>query len=303
MFDLPAPPPHDLQSDTALAPLAQSVLYARAAASLGARVDRMALQGQSVLVLRRDLPILGPVALISRGPPRMTPEIAAALPGRTGAHHVLVNAEDAPSAEALRKAGFRRIARPRQIAELAIDPSRDAMRAGLQAKWRNRLRHAEGCDLNITDRPMPADPDHWLFAADALRGRRKRYRPLDRRLIVAMSADNPDAARLLVARHRGQPVAAMLLLCHGAVATYQIGWTSDRGRRLSAGNLLMWDAMTSLAGRGLSRLDLGAADPACAAGLARFKRGTGAVLRPLGGTWVWSSVLDTLFGLHRHAAQ
>jgi hypothetical protein len=49
--------------------------------------------------------------------------------------------------------------------------------------------------------------------------------------------------------------------------------------------ILLWQAAVWLAGQGTRTLDLGAVDTVSAAGVARFKLGTGATARPLGGTW------------------
>ena len=60
----------------------------------------------------------------------------------------------------------------------------------------------------------------------------------------------PGAGQLFLARGGTRTLAAMLFLRHGRVATYQVGWSSDDGRKASAGNLLMWRAMLGFAGDG-----------------------------------------------------
>ena len=104
-----------------------------------------------------------------------------------------------------------------------------------------------------------------------------------------MAACKPGAAQVFTAYHMGQRVAAMLFLRHGTSATYQIGWTSDEGRQLSAGPVCMWRAMVELQALGVERIDLGAADSKRPTGLTRFKCGTGATVRALGGTWIDSA--------------
>ena len=49
-----------------------------------------------------------------------------------------------------------------------------------------------------------------------------------------------------------------------------------------------------VAGKGVTKLELGQVDTEKAAGLARFKLGTGATLRPLGGSWIWWPPLGKL---------
>jgi lipid II:glycine glycyltransferase (peptidoglycan interpeptide bridge formation enzyme) len=86
-------------------------------------------------------------------------------------------------------------------------------------------------------------------------------------------------------RGRGlERIASMLFLVHGRVATYQIGWSGEEGRRLSAHQLCLWEAMRALREAGVRRLDLGTVDTDAAPGLARFKIGAGARVRALGPT-------------------
>ena len=187
---------------------------------------------------------------------------------------------------ALAAAGFHRIGAPRQVADLVLRSNAAEMARALAPKWRNRLRHGQAQGLVLRRRAMPADPDNWLLRAEARQAARLWYQPLPPEMIAALAAARPGAAQLFTAYHMGQRVAAMLFLRHGRDATYQIGWTGEAGRKRSAGPVLMWQAMVDLQQMGVDRIDLGAADPDAAPGLARFKLGTGAELRTLGGTWL-----------------
>lgn len=238
------------------------------------------------LVLRRKLRVVGDMALLSRAELQVTQEEALGLRDRLGANHLVVNAETGEDAQALADAGFHRIFAPRVMAELQLDPSTDVMAARLGQKWRNRLRHGQAQGLVIRGRPMPPDKRFWLFKAEALQSIRKWYQPLPPEMIAAMAACKPGAVQVFTAYHLGRRVAAMLFLRHGREATYQIGWSTAEGRRLSAGPACMWRAMVELQAMGTDRIDLGAADKSLAPGLAHFKRGTGAELRALGGTWI-----------------
>lgn len=94
------------------------------------------------------------------------------------------------------------------------------------------------------------------------------------------------AVRVFVARAGGTRLAAMLFLLHGRVATYQIGWAGPEGRRAAAHPLCMWRAVEHLKAEGIERIDLGTVNTEDAPGLARFKIGTGATVRPLGATYL-----------------
>ncbi|MBF9058815.1 GNAT family N-acetyltransferase [Rhodobacterales bacterium HKCCSP123] len=295
MFDLASAPfPESMPAPVSpdpLAPLQQSMLYARAVRRLGGQTRHLRLEGTGAWLDERRLPLLGQTALVSRGPPNLSRAAARALRAATGARHLVVNAEDRDSAVALASAGFWPLARPRQIAELPLAPSADAMAAAMTGKWRNRLRHALGRGLHVRRTPMSPDPRHWLLVAERRAARHLGYRPLPPVMIAALAAAGPEAGQLFVASGPDGPLAAMLFFRHGRMATYQIGWSSAAGRTASAGNLLMWHAMLELQAMGTEVLDLGHADPALSAGLARFKCGTGARLRSLGGTWMASGAL------------
>ena len=105
--------------------------------------------------------------------------------------------------------------------------------------------------------------------------------------VIILTADHrPNAARVVIAYEGENAIAGMLFLLHRPVATYHIAWTSDRGRQLSAHHRMITDAADRFSERGFSRMDLGLIDTESAAGLARFKIGTGALVRSLGGTWL-----------------
>ncbi|MEJ6391689.1 GNAT family N-acetyltransferase [Gymnodinialimonas sp. 2305UL16-5] len=241
------------------------------------------------LVMRRCWPVLGTVGMISRADLRLTPDTARGLRSALGLQHLVINAETEGDADALRASGFVKLASARVVAELPLDPSTDLMAARLGGKWRNRLRHGLGQGLVIRRRPLPPDPRHWIFAAEARQARKLGYRPLPPALICAMIAQAPGAGQIFTAYRHGQKVAAMVFLRHGAKATYQIGWSNEDGRKVSAGPVLMWRAMVDLQSMGTDQIDLGSADAAQAPGLTRFKLGTGAQTRRLGGTWIDSA--------------
>jgi hypothetical protein len=296
MFDLcPSTFPHLATVRPApdqLAPLQQSALYAQAVRLLGGRMRPLDLpDGRAAWLIERRVPLLGEVAMLSRGPRHLSDATVTDLDRATGALHLIVNAEDGESAAALARAGFWRVARPRQIAELRLHPSPDTMAAAMTGKWRNRLRHGLAQGLRVECRIMPPDPRHWLLLAESRAARQLGYRPLPPVMIAALAAAGPEAGQLLIAHGREGPVAAMLFFRHGRMATYQVGWSTGAGRAASAGNLLMWRAMVALQAMGVERIDLGHADPVSAPGLTHFKQGTGARLRSLGGTWLASRAL------------
>lgn len=125
--------------------------------------------------------------------------------------------------------------------------------------------------------------DHPLLTYDATQSRTRRYQNWPTALTAAFASAAPDKTHLFTALLRGYPVAHMLMLSHGTRATYHIGHTTDQGRSLHAHNLILWDAMNTLAARGITSLDLG---PKTTDQIDRFKRRAGAKVQSTGGTWL-----------------
>ncbi|MCV6584077.1 MAG: GNAT family N-acetyltransferase [Marinibacterium sp.] len=260
-------------------PLVQSPEYAALMQHIGVEAR---YHGPHLLVSRRIAGV--PVTLASR----VVIGDAAPLP-RLG-HPLILNAETAPPRRVARRA--LRVLTPAWVAELDLSEPPPTRRARMHQKWRNRLRHAEAQPLVLRHAQMPADPDHWLLQAETQQRQARSYRGWPTALTCAYVQLHPRKTHLLTAIEAGKPVAAMLFFRHGNAATYHIGHSTARGRQLSAHHRLLWQAADHLARKGVRRLDLGLIDTETNPGLARFKLGSGATARPLGGTWLcWPSLL------------
>lgn len=270
--------------DAALAPgglpLQQSAAYGAVAEAAGRRVLRLELwHGARILghaqILRR-----GPVALLSRGPVWVgTPDPAtrrAALRALGAAQPFLIVTPEAEEGAGLP------LVTPRHVAEIDLTVGPTALRAAMAGKWRNRLVVAESAGLSL--RPGgPRDLDD-LIAREVAQRRARGYRALPPEFTRAVAALGPGAVRLWCARRKGETLAAMAFLLHRPWATYHLGWSGPEGRSVHAHALLLWTAMQAFAAEGMTRLDLGDVNTEDAAGLARFKIGSGARVRALGAT-------------------
>ena len=303
----PSPPP-------GMAPLHQQPHYARALTAMGVVVQTLRAtqdgqpRAQAQVVRRR----LGPLTLtwMPRGP-IWAPDLPAAdrdaflgalrhaLPGGLW----LANASSAAEASHLASHGYRALIPGQTLAELDLRPPMPMRLAALHGKWRNRLRHAQGAGLTLHETAFDPTRHHSLLTQEAAQQRARRYRALPPAFTLAYAAQNPGAAQVWSAEHKGQHVAHLLILTHGDTATYHIGWTGPEGRRLSAHTLLLWQAANTLAERGIARLDLGPADTTLSPGLARFKLGSGALAQRLGPSMLALPGVTPLFPKrHNHAA-
>ena len=254
----------------------QSELFNGALARLGHAPRRLALPTGEAFALSR-------FGLLLASRPRDTAETYAALAERR--IHI-INAESAHPA--LRQNGYRQLVKPAHIASLRLSPDPDSLRAAMQPKWRRSLARFEAGlpeNIRLTHRAFSPERDIWLLAAEAAQARRRRYRAYPRPLTEAMAQVAPEALRLFTLSEAGRPLAAMLFALYGPSATYHIGWSGPEGRRFGAHWLLLWRALQDLPVRRITTLDLGLVDTEQSADLARFKLGTGARARPLGGTW------------------
>lgn len=268
-------------SDLAL-PLTQSEAFERTCSKLGLSTTRISTADGTCLIQTRKLPLVGAFHLISRGPVLSDP--AGLRPflrqvRRDFKGPLVMNSP----AEAVQTGGIK-LARG---AELAITDliQRSDMRARLHQKWRNQLKKAEASQIVVTDQPLEAIRHKWFLDAEAAQQTSQGYKSYPSHFLLAYSAANKGQARVYTALRQGRPVAAMLVLKHGLMATYQAGVTTPEGRAHCAHNLILWQIMCDLPKRRVQRLDLGRAD--LSPGLRRFKLGSGATIETLAGSFLF----------------
>lgn len=286
------PPPR------AVLPLTQSPQFAAALCAMGRRAEVLTLRAGaqrvgSVALIARRVPGLGHVRFTSRGPVwapgatlRLRQQAIACLRRE---RVILANA--GPGDEALfATMGFVRVAHAATVAELDLTTP-GGWRGAARGSWRRALTHAErraaAVGIDLVTRPFdPGGVDADTLQICARQARRRGYRDLPPAFTLAFARANPTAAQIFIARLRGDPIAAVVVLRHHGAATYHLGWTSDAGRRLEAHRLLLARAADWLVERGKTRFDLGTIDTVTTPGLARFKLGMGAGAVHLGGTWL-----------------
>lgn len=257
-------------------PLQQHPRFAAALQDLGSPVAAASLPGGGALYMVQRFGL----RFATRGPVWETlppPDERRRALRVSGVH--LLNAEQADTT--IRQAGFRQTHTGAWVAELRLD---DSTPERLHPKWRATWRKATTCTLHIA--PWSAKHHGWLLDTDLAQQRKAGYRALPHALIPAFAATAPDAVMVHTAYLHDTPVAAMLFLLHPPVVTYHLGWTSDAGRKAGAHHQILMNAAKGFAAQGFHRLDLGSVDTQNSPGLARFKIGTGANIRQLGGTWI-----------------
>jgi hypothetical protein len=262
-------------------PLQQSRSFAETLAALGRAAEVVTLpSGTTTVRLRRTLPLVGDIVLVSRGPVWETSVGAKERVADLAALGATVINAEAPDRDVLPAAGYRQIMTAGHVAELDLTGDTAAQ---LHPKWRASLKRKP---LSLHIQRFDPVRDGWLFAADTKAQKEKKFNGLPHVVAAHFAQLHPESAWLARMGRGSAPVAGMLFLTHGRSATYHIGWTSPDGRAVAAHHHLLMAACEHLARLGCTTLDLGQVDTENAPGLARFKIGTGALIRPLGGTWL-----------------
>lgn len=271
--------------------LQQHPFFGAALAGMGQPLAVVTLPGHGTaqVLSRRMRPFRKPLKLVSRGPywpelPSAALQYEAITTLRDQGVRV-INAEDT-SPQIMRAAGFRQIMTPASIGVLQLGHGPDVRRNLMSMKWRNALRKAETQNLRIEVRPYHHGIDKWVLDENEKQQMAKGFRALPSEVTQAFAIMNKGEVMIVTAARHAVPIAAMIFLRHGSVATYHVGWSSLEGRARNAHNLCLACAADQLEQDGVKLLDMGAIDTCSAPGLARFKIGVGAQVKQLGGTWL-----------------
>jgi hypothetical protein len=286
----------------ATAPLQQDWAYGSSMQMIGVPVLRARVEVEGVLValaqfIVRRWGTLVSVGLCSRGPiwlQAMTAKDKALIYAElrrsvplTGLRWLLITPEEI-RCDSLGLSKWRRVMTGYATVMLDISQSPAVLRAALDAKWRNRLVAAQASALTVHRVGSNPGQYRWLLDHEETQREQRGFAGLPQPFydIYIQSRQQPAQTLLTLRADLGRDrVAGMMFLLHGESATYQVGWSNEQGRQLNAHNLLLWRAIAELQQRGVRCLDLGGVNTARSAGVARFKIGTGGVVRTLAGTY------------------
>jgi len=189
-----------------------------------------------------------------------------------------------PSDTLLRRAGYRlRHRRSWQSGRIELAVGEAALWAGLASTFRNRVRNAEkaGAALRIAG---DAETYEWMLARHAENMAERGFNAADATLLRALRAAAPEDVSVFQLLHQGQPVAGMSVVRFGTHAEYHIGWFGPAGRKLNAGNFLMWQVLRDMQRRGVKTFDVGGLKPGD--GYTRFKQTMKPTEYQLAGEWM-----------------
>ncbi|MCB1530330.1 MAG: GNAT family N-acetyltransferase [Rhodospirillales bacterium] len=192
---------------------------------------------------------------------------------------VLPEIEDGMTArKMLESTGLRRMEGREGYQTIWMDlgPEEEARRAALKSNWRNKLNKSErsGLEIEWDERGMFFP---WLLKTYALDKKIRGYDGPSPQFLDYLAKFLSSKGNMLIGRALldGRPVACVLFISHGRSATYQVGWSSEEGRRKAAHHLLLWDGTARLREKGICEVDLGGVNDESAAGVKTFKEGLG----------------------------
>lgn len=158
---------------------------------------------------------------------------------------------------------------------LQLDGDPENLRTGFTGAVRRNLRTAERSSLKV--QVTRAREAVFQFYQLHVRTRRRHGAPPQ----PARFFDNvyrhliePGLGFVVLAGPDEKPVAAAVFLTHGEKAVYKFGASDERYQHYRANDLVMWEAIKYLSGRGATSLHFGRTSPDND-GLRRFKRGWG----------------------------
>ena len=165
-------------------------------------------------------------------------------------------------------------------ATLDLMPPVKVLRANLGRKWRGHLNKAERSDLEVRS----GDGDEAF--ADFVAGHRRLIAEggfattLTAELLEALQALLPEDRKMtaFLAYADAAPMASVLIARYGDTGEYLAGNVWDEGRRLNAGQLLLWRAVCAMKEHGIRWFDVSGLDPDLTPpGIRTFKEGLSGV--------------------------
>lgn len=150
----------------------------------------------------------------------------------------------------------------------------EIIRGRFDRKWRNHLNKAERSQLSISMDNQGHHLDEFIRNYDFFKHLRNFEGPNGNFMREEISKALPFKDALIFwARTQNIPVAGIVVMKHGASASYRISWNTPEGRSQNAHFLLLWKAIELLKRQNIRHLDLGGLLPDDKCGLNIFKLG------------------------------
>jgi lipid II:glycine glycyltransferase (peptidoglycan interpeptide bridge formation enzyme) len=164
-------------------------------------------------------------------------------------------------------------------ARLDLSDSTDTLRRSLRSNWSASLKKAESAGIKVEWGPEKTLLNDIRTELEQLTVRKRFASPVTSAFLGTFQDLADDRHRLwsLTARQASWPLGGIALARYGSVCEYLVGAVNDEGKRLNAGQLLLWAAVMNAKDSGYRWFDLGGMDPeATPKGILYFKSGLNA---------------------------
>lgn len=161
------------------------------------------------------------------------------------------------------------------------------IRTNLQQKWRNCLNKAERSGIDYVS-GIGDESFHLVLEEYQNMMREKGFSgSATPELLLKLQEHLNDDRKLwaIVARHKGKLLGGVLIARYGNTAEYLVGAFNEHGKKVNAGNYLLWQAICQMKTQGFRWFDLGGMHPEkTTKGIFHFKSGVNALPYSLMGT-------------------
>jgi lipid II:glycine glycyltransferase (peptidoglycan interpeptide bridge formation enzyme) len=165
------------------------------------------------------------------------------------------------SSRLLRKAGYLlRHERSWTSGRIDLTRSEDDIWRGFASTFRNRVRNAERSEARL-EISGSAEAYEWMLARHRENMDAKGFSAATPAMLRALRDAAADTVTVFRMMAGDVPVAGMSVVSFGTHCEYHVGWFGPEGRKLNAGNFLMWGVMREMKRRGFSTFDVGGLKP------------------------------------------
>jgi len=158
---------------------------------------------------------------------------------------------------------------------LDLGRASQALRKGLEPRWRRHLNQAERGGLSLLEGTDDTMFDLFLPMYHEMLSRKRLAEPADFNAFMVMQRLLPalHKMRVIVAANGSQQCAGAVLSANGRRGDFLFGATAEAGLRNQASYLVHWRAIEWLKSRGCTEYDLQGINPASNPGVYAFKSG------------------------------
>ena len=174
---------------------------------------------------------------------------------------------------------------------LKLELGQDSLLANCKGKWRNTLKKGLDCidKTVILDQCDEAKIEEIVDRYDCFKVE-KNFSGITNILLANLLRIRTQIDNVFVVEAYSEShfLGLVVVAETGDTATYLIGFSSEKGKKMHANSVCLWLAIQHSLGRGLKRFDLGGIGKLTPVGIKRFKRGLNGLEYSLVGEFILS---------------